>query len=71
MTKDDIGKRCKFTNRNGRIEYGAVRDVLDVSATAQSIDLALDNHTRARFYVPNDMVELLPEDHPEWKEPLT
>lgn len=59
-SKDDIGKRCIYTDRNGKEHDGTVRDVIEISSqTGHMIDVNIDGSSRTRNYCPADMVRLV------------
>lgn len=59
-SKEDIGKRCIFTNRNSKELPGVVRDIVQISPTSgYMVDVDLDGSKRPRYYCPGDMVKLV------------
>lgn len=60
--KDHIGTRVVYTARNGTQKLGTVRDVIGISNSNKMLDLKLDGDSRSRFYVPEDMVTIVPDD---------
>lgn len=58
-TKDHIGSRVVYSDRSGKSRAGTVRDVLE---SVQQVDVDLDDMNRARYYVPGDMLRLVPDE---------
>lgn len=59
-SKDDIGKRCIYTDRSSKEHLGTVRDVIEISAqSGYMIDVNVDGSMRERNYCPADMVRLV------------
>lgn len=59
FTADDVGKRVKVTDRNGRVHYGTIRSVMH---SPNFVDIDADDSKRNPFYFPADMVELITDD---------
>lgn len=64
-TFSDIGCRVQYTpphnTKDRSPRFGFIRDVAN-----SFVDVALDGMTRPKYFVPEDCVELLSEDHPEY-----
>jgi hypothetical protein len=62
-SKDHIGTRVIYTDRSGKEHNGTLRDLMQISpSSGKMLDVKLENSSRARFYVPEDMVTLVPDD---------
>lgn len=59
ITHEDIGKRVIYTDRNGKGHFGYLREITGPES-ARFCNVKIDGHTRERFYVPIDMVKLVP-----------
>jgi hypothetical protein len=57
FTDKDIARRVIYRSRNDTTQLGTIRDVVN-----GYVDVAIDGSTRARFYIPFDMVTLVPDD---------
>ena len=58
-----ISRRVAYTGRNGNVRYGKIRDFATWGTRGNGmVDVALDNSTRPRFYVPLDTCVLV-DDH--------
>lgn len=61
--KQHIGKRAILKERNGNQKLGTIRDAIHISASSGwQIDFNADGGKRARFYVPADMITLVPDE---------
>lgn len=58
-TSDDVGKKIKVTDRNGRVYYGTIRSVMH---QPNFVDVDTPDSKRSVFYFPADMVELITDD---------
>ena len=56
-TDENIGRRVQYTGRNGGVKYGVIRGY-----AYNMVDVKIDGSTRERFYVPKDMVVLVPDN---------
>jgi hypothetical protein len=63
FTDEHISRRVAYTDRSGRVQYGTLRGIANISAGKQMLDLALDGKSYRTFYVPSDAVQFISDQH--------
>lgn len=63
FTDEHISRRVAYTDRNGRVQYGTVRNIANIGTGKQMVDVCLDGKAERKFYVPGDTLQFVSDQH--------